>query len=142
MHDIARKHIKISSDGMKRFYDRNKHFTEIAVWYFYTERRHDISLKLYRNWKGPYIITKKFGDNLYQIQKNARGKPKLVHHDKLKPYLGENKPTWFVEVQSLCIQRVTYESFVCRYQLSLDSHSKSCSELNCAPIMSKQPDDC
>ena len=25
------KHIKICSDGMKRFYDRNKHFTEYAV---------------------------------------------------------------------------------------------------------------
>ena len=101
MHDIARKHIKISSDGMKQFYDRNKHFTEYAmgdaVWYFYTERRHVISPKLNRNWKGPYIITKKFGDVLYQIQKNARGKPKVVHYDKLKPYLGENKPTWFDE---------------------------------------------
>ena len=70
--DIARKHIKISSDGMKRFYDRNKHFTEYAVgdamWYFYTERRQGISPKLNRNWKGPYIITKNFGDVLYQIQ--------------------------------------------------------------------------
>ena len=101
IHDIARKHIKISSDGMKRFYDRNKNFKEYvvgdAVLYFYTERRYGISTKLNRNWKGPYIVTKKFGEILYQIQKNARGKPKIVHHDKLKLYVGENKPTWFDE---------------------------------------------
>ncbi|MES9879322.1 MAG: reverse transcriptase domain-containing protein [Sedimenticola sp.] len=99
MHDIARKHIQISSDGMKRYYDRNTHFKEHyvgdAVWYLYVERKPGISPKLTRNWKGPYIITDKFGDVLYRIQKCPRGKSKLVHYDKLKCYLGENKPTWF-----------------------------------------------
>ena len=32
IHDIARKHIKISSDGMKRFYDRNKNFKRVCCW--------------------------------------------------------------------------------------------------------------
>ena len=99
MHDIARKHIKLCSDGMKRYYDRSANFKEHAVgdavWYLYIERKVGISPKLTRNWKGPYVITRKYGDVLYQIQRNPRGKPKLVHYDKLKPYLGENKPTWF-----------------------------------------------
>ena len=99
MHEIARKNIKICSDGMKRYYNRNTNFKEHnegdAVWYLYLERKVGISPKLTRNWKGPYIVTKKFGDVLYQIQLNPRGKPKIVHYDKLKPYLGENKPSWF-----------------------------------------------
>ena len=99
IHEIARKHIKLSSEGMKRYYDRNANFKEYAVgdpvWYLYVERKVGISTKLTRSWKGPYVITRKYGDVLYQIQRNPRGKPKLVHHDKLKPYLGENKPTWF-----------------------------------------------
>lgn len=99
MHDIARKHIQITSDGMKRYYDRNTNFKEHhvgdPVWYFYLERKPGISPKLTRNWKGPYVVTKKFSNILYQIQRGPRGKPKLVHYDKLKPYLGENKPTWF-----------------------------------------------
>ena len=99
MHDIARKHIQICSEGMKRYYDRNLHFKEHdvsdAVWYLYVERKPGISPKLTRNWKGPYVITRKYGDVLYQIQRCPRGKPKLVHHDKFKPYIGENKPTWF-----------------------------------------------
>ena len=63
--------------------------------YFYTERKPGISPKLTRNWRGPYIITKTFADFLYQIQKSPLEKPKLVHYDKLKSYLGKNKPTWF-----------------------------------------------
>jgi hypothetical protein len=26
---------------------------------------------------------------------SPKSKPKVVHHDKLKPYVGENRPTWF-----------------------------------------------
>ena len=99
MHEIARKNIRICSDGMKRYYDRNTNFIEHnvgdAVWYSYVEKRAGISPKLARKWKGPYTVTKKFGDVLYQIQLNPRGKPKLVHYDKLKPYHGDNKPSWF-----------------------------------------------
>ena len=99
MHNSARKNLQICSDGMKLYYDRNTHFKEHAVgdavWYSYLERKPGISPKLTRNWKGPYIVIKKFGDVLYQIQCGSRGKPTLVHYDKLKPYLGENKSTWF-----------------------------------------------
>ena len=99
IHDTARKHIQICSDGMKRYYDRNKNFTEYsigdAVWYICPVRKPGISPKMIRDWKGPYIITEKFGDVLYKIQLSPRRKPKVVHYDKLKPYLGENKPLWF-----------------------------------------------
>ena len=63
MHEIACKNIKICSDDMKRYYYRNTNFKEHnegdAMWYLYLERKVGISPKLTRNWKGPYIATKK-----------------------------------------------------------------------------------
>ncbi|MEW8486025.1 MAG: hypothetical protein AB2705_12675, partial [Candidatus Thiodiazotropha sp.] len=54
IHDTARKHIQICSDGMKRYYDRNKNFTEYAigdaVWYICPIRKSGISLKMVRDW--------------------------------------------------------------------------------------------
>ena len=55
-HDFARKHMQISSDGMKRHYDRSSYFSEFAVrylvWFHNPVRRHGISLKFQRPWKG------------------------------------------------------------------------------------------
>ena len=98
IHDIARKHVQICSDGMKMYYDRNINFTEFsigdAVWFHNPVRKKGISLKLQRPWKGPYLIVEKYNDILYKIQKSPRDKAKVVHFDRLKPYNGENKPTW------------------------------------------------
>ncbi|KAK3750267.1 hypothetical protein QZH41_018672 [Actinostola sp. cb2023] len=33
-------------------------------------------------------------DVTYRIQKGAKAKPKVVHHNRLKPYEGTNAPTW------------------------------------------------
>ena len=40
-----------------------------------------------------YLI-KKISDVTYRIQDSLKSKPKVVHSDRLKPYLGENKPNW------------------------------------------------
>ena len=98
-HDFARKHMQISSDGMKRHYDRSSHFIEYAVgdlvWFHNPVRKAGISLKLQRHWKGPYVVTQKLSDILYRIQESPRGKSRLVHYDRLKMYKGEKELTWF-----------------------------------------------
>ena len=43
------------------------------------------SPKLQTPWKGPWEVTKQVTDVVYQIQKTPKGKPKFVHHDRLKP---------------------------------------------------------
>ena len=115
MHNIARKNLQICSDGMKRYCDRNTHFKEHAVgdavWYLYLERKPGISPKLTRNWKGPYIVTKKFGDVLYQIQRGPQGKPKPVHYDKLKPYWVKTSLHGFI-LQSKPSLRLKRQSFM------------------------------
>ena len=41
------------------------------------------------------IVVECLNDVLFRIQFGPRTKPMVVHHDKLKPYLGEDKPEWF-----------------------------------------------
>ena len=66
-----------------------------AVWYYDPQRKVGVCPKLQRPWKGPFTVTKKLNDVLFRIQLNPRCKPKIVHHDRLKPYRKEQKPTWF-----------------------------------------------
>ena len=76
-HDFARKHMQISSVGMKRHYDKSSYFSEFPVgdlvWFHNPVRRHGISLKFQRPWKGPYVVTQKLNDILYRIQESPRG---------------------------------------------------------------------
>jgi hypothetical protein len=44
-------------------------------------------------WQGPLIITRKFSDLLFEIKSNVK-KPKIVHHDRLKPYNSNIIPDW------------------------------------------------
>ena len=75
-HDLARKHIQLSSDGMKFHYDKNVNFKEYsvgdAVWFHNLVRKKGISLKLQRAWKGPFVVIAKYGDVVYKIQENPR----------------------------------------------------------------------
>jgi hypothetical protein len=34
-------------------------------------------------------------DILYRIHLGPKSQPNVVHPDKLKPYVGENRPMWF-----------------------------------------------
>ena len=53
-----------------------------------------LSYKLRNHWRGPFLIVKKISDVTYRIQESLKSKPKVVHSDRLKPYLGKNKPNW------------------------------------------------
>ncbi|CAF0815266.1 unnamed protein product [Brachionus calyciflorus] len=51
----------------------------------------DLSKKLANKWEGPFLITKKFNDQNYQVRsaKNPRAKARTVHHNRLKKYFGQ-----------------------------------------------------
>ena len=66
-----------------------------AVWYYFPKRKVGFNPKLQRPWKGPYSVVEQFNDVLFRIQSGQRTKPIVVHHEKLKPYLGDDKPDWF-----------------------------------------------
>lgn len=97
-HAQARETLRESGDRQKRNYDRHQFGTPYSegqfVWYFNATRTKGLSPKLQKKWKGPYLITKKLSDVTYRIQESSRGKPKVVHSDKLKPYTGEERESW------------------------------------------------
>ena len=90
----------MSSDGMKFYYDRKANFSELtvgdALWFHSPIRKQGLSLKLQSSWKCPYIIIEKLSNILYKIQESPRGKPKMVHYDRLKVYQGEINPHGFI----------------------------------------------
>ena len=100
IHDFARKHLDISSESMERRYDIKIHKIPYtvgdAVWYYNPKRKVGFKPKLQRPWKGPMVVVECLNDVLFRIQSGPKSKPCVVHHDKLKPYLGVDKPNWFV----------------------------------------------
>ena len=102
IHDFARKHLQIESDRQKRYYDHlaQQHSFKQgdAVWLHNLKRKKGLCPKLQRPWDGPYIVIKCIDDLVYRIQKGARGKPRVVHTNRLKRYEGADVPDWFQDV--------------------------------------------
>ena len=100
IHDFAQKHLNISSESMKKRYDVKMHKIPYkvrdSVWYYYPKRKIGFNPKLQRPWKWPMIVVECMNEVLFRIQSGPKLKPLVVHHDKLKPYLGEGKQEWFV----------------------------------------------
>ena len=99
VHQYAREHLKIASERQKKNYDHKAdaggyHVGDV-VWLHNPQKKKGYSPKLQRPWEGPYTITSRLSDVTYRIQKGIKTKPRVVHYNRLKPYYGENPPTWF-----------------------------------------------
>lgn len=99
VHELARRKMNLSSNSMKKTYDHKIHHTKYNVgdhvWYYQYQRKVGRNPKFQRPWHGPYVVISRLNDVLYRIKMTPKSKPKVVHHDKLKRYVGENSPTWF-----------------------------------------------
>ena len=51
------------------------------------------------------IVVECLNEVLFRIQSGPKSKPQVVHHDKLKPYLGEDKSEWGT-TSSVCCARI------------------------------------
>ncbi|KAI5738446.1 hypothetical protein M8J77_007184 [Diaphorina citri] len=60
------------------------------VWLYNPKRRKGHSPKLQQNWEGPYNVITRINDVVYRIRKGSKGKFKVVHLDRLAPYLEPN----------------------------------------------------
>ena len=100
-HRITREHLKQAFQRQKDNYDVkllvNKYKLGDAVWFLDESRKLHRCPKLQNIWQGPYLVIKKKSDLNYEIQINCKGKRKVVHHNKLKPYPG-SKPQWMITV--------------------------------------------
>ena len=85
---------------MKRRYDLKTNFREYKigdpVWYFKPRRRVGYNPKFQADWKGPMVVIERLNNVLYRIKSDPRAKPDIAHHDYIRPYQCEDKPTWFV----------------------------------------------
>ena len=90
VHQLARENLNIASQRQKRLYDQrsraNSYREGEKVWLYNPQSKKGRSPKLQTPWEGPWEITKQVTDVVYRIQKTPKGKPKFVHHDRLKPF--------------------------------------------------------
>ena len=98
-HEIAREHLKVSSERQKFQYDGNvkeKIYSDgQLVWRNQKQNIPGKKAKICKNWTGPWVIINKLSDVLYRIQHAKNSPPVVVHGDNLKPYRGSKKLKWF-----------------------------------------------
>ncbi|GFX05135.1 retrovirus-related Pol polyprotein from transposon 412 [Trichonephila clavipes] len=94
MHHLARERIGMASEKMKTGYDARATGHDFRegdkVWLWNPKRRKGLSPKLQTNWEGPYTVLKRLNDAVVRIQKSPHSKPKLMHYNRLAPYLGQD----------------------------------------------------
>ena len=97
-HEICRNYMLKTSKRRKDQYDiktnMNCYKTGDAVWFLNEQRREGVCQKLQPLYIGPCVILNKFNNLNYCIQTEENGLTKVVNHDKLKPYKGDNYPKW------------------------------------------------
>lgn len=97
-HEVARRYLKVYAERSKNNYDLKGNFNVYKsgdlVWYLHETKKVGVAPKLEKRYEGPYIVKEKKSPWNYIIQKERNGVDKLVHHDKLKPYVGLDVPRW------------------------------------------------
>jgi len=91
-HAAVREHVEQQYRYQKKEYDRHvksQTFQEgQAVWLREYANTPGMSKSLKRPYSGPWIVTNRFSNATYKIQKSKVSRPMIVHSDRLKPYFG------------------------------------------------------
>ena len=103
-HDLARRHLNKAAVRQKRNYDKQLSGRPFvigdSVWLHNVRRKKGRNAKLDCPWEGPYLAISVLSDVVYRIQKSRKAKPKVVHSDRLKPYLGPPMERWIPKRQT------------------------------------------
>ncbi|GFU66321.1 retrovirus-related Pol polyprotein from transposon 412 [Trichonephila clavipes] len=95
MYHLARERICMASEKMKTRYDARTTEHDFhegdKVWLWNPKRRKGLCPKLQTNWEGPYTVLKRLNDVLVRIHKSPHSKPKVIHYNRLAPYLGQDE---------------------------------------------------
>jgi hypothetical protein len=96
-HHLCRNQLQAKGQRQRESYDAKSTLRKFQlgdlVWFAAFTEDKNLAPKLRRKYTGPAVITNKLNDLVYQIQINKKDK-RVVHHDKLLPYLGSNRPSW------------------------------------------------
>ena len=92
------EHTQKNLRRQKKNYDKkmagNSYEEGNYVWLRNDLRHKGVSPKLSYRWDGPYKIKTKLSDVTYRIQRSPRAKMRIVHFDRLKPYVGDEPEEW------------------------------------------------
>ena len=96
IHELARERLRTSQLRSKKDHDlraRQRTFKPGDLVYVRDDaRKKGQSPKLKPRWRGPALITEKMGNVLYRVQEGR--KERVLHHDRLLPYLADDVPGW------------------------------------------------
>ena len=103
-HDLARRHLNKVTMRQKQHYDKRLAGRPFvigdSVWLHNGRRKKGRNSKFDCPWEGPYLAISVLSDAVYRIQKSRKVKPKVVHSDRLKPYLGPPLERWIPSRQT------------------------------------------
>ena len=106
-HKIARKHLQTSAKRQAETYDAKLSVYHYkvgdVVWVAQEGCRPGLSPKLQASYRGPCVIIHKYSDLNFKVQLSRFGLQRVVHHNKLKPYEGDNIPEWIVELKQTLV---------------------------------------
>jgi len=61
-----------------------------SIWLHNVRRKKGMNAKLDVPLEGPYLVISVLPDVVYRIQKSVKAESKVIHADRLKPYLGSH----------------------------------------------------
>lgn len=102
-HELCRKYLKDSAKRQTEIYDHrqllHKYNKGDLVWFLQAKRKETVCPKLQMPYAGPFLVTERLNNQNYLLQFSKEGNSKVIHHDKLKPYLGNSPPKWIVKAK-------------------------------------------
>ena len=102
-HELARKYMGVSSKRSKELYDSRVSFHKYEVgdivWCLMETRTMVVSPKLESVFEGPFLIKQKLSEMDFVLQLDKDGTKRSVHHNKIKPYEGNDPPRWVMQVR-------------------------------------------
>ena len=98
--DVARNHLHDSAKRQKQIYNArvkaNQYEVGDLVWMETDIGQLDITPKLRVPYEGPYMIWKQLGPLNYEVHM-FHGNPRVVHHNRLKPYHALKRPPGYYQ---------------------------------------------
>ena len=92
-YNFVFKNLEKAATSQKKYYDVGLKVRQYTpgqfVWRWYPPYA---VLKLGNGWTGPYKVVQKLSSVSYDIQRDPKTEPIVVHVDDIKPYLGQGTP--------------------------------------------------
>ena len=101
-YNHARENLGQGAERQKRYYDlgtmNEQYQVGDLVWLLNESRRKGKCPKLQRKWIGPMVVEAKVNNVTYKLRISPTN-TRVVHFDKLKPYLAREVPRWVPPMQ-------------------------------------------